>query len=202
LWGLLKPIDGPVDITILGTGGRKRRRGIRLHRCPSLSRASMTRRHGVPVTTPTRTIADLRRVVPEKEVRRAIRQGAVLGLPLGDDIRLDRTRSDLERDFLQICRRHRLPPPEVNVRIGGYLVDFLWRDRWIAIETDGYRYHRGRQAFRDDRARDFELRARGFEVLRLSEQQVSEEPGRVAEILRQLLASSRHRVGLDGHSQD
>ena len=38
-------------------------------------------------------------------------------------------------------------------------------------------------AFEDDRARDLELRARGFEVIRLAEKQVAEEAGRVAEIL-------------------
>jgi very-short-patch-repair endonuclease len=135
-------------------------------------------------------------------VRRAIRQASVLGLPLGGDVGHDRTRSDLERDFLRICRRHRLPTPEVNVSVGTYLVDFLWRDRHLAVETDGYGYHRGRQAFRDDRHRDLELRARGLEVVRLSEEQVTDEPGRVAEVLREMLASPRHRVGPDGRSQD
>jgi very-short-patch-repair endonuclease len=150
----------------------------------------------------SRTIADLRAVVLDKELRRAIRQVGVLGFPLGEDIRRDRTRSDLERDFLRICERHRLPLPEVNVRIGSYLVDFLWRDRALVIETDGYRFHRGRQAFRDDRRRDLELRGRGFEVLRLSEEQMNEEPERVAEILREVLASARHRVERDAHGED
>jgi very-short-patch-repair endonuclease len=155
------------------------------------------------VTTPARTIADIRfGVVSEQERRRAIRQADVLGLPLGENVDRDRTRSDLERDFLLICRRHGLPAPEVNTRVGGYLIDFLWRDHWLAIETDGYRYHRGRQAFRDDRRRDLDLRAQGFEVLRLSEEQVDAEPERVAEILREVLASARHRVGRDGRSED
>ncbi len=126
----------------------------------------------------------------------------MLGLPLGEEVRRDRTRSDLEGDFLGICRRHRLPKPEVNVRIGPHLVDFLWRDCRLAIETDGYPYHRGRQAFRDDRRRDLELRARGFEVQRLSEEQIEEEPERVAAILRGVLASARHRVEFDGRSKD
>ncbi len=162
----------------------------------------VTCRKGIPVTTPARTIADIRGVVPERELRRAIRQADVLGLPHGEEQGHDRTRSDLERDFLRICRRHGLPLPEVNVRVGGHLVDFLWRDSWLAVETDGYRYHRGRQAFRDDRRRDLDLRARGFEVLRLSEEQVGEEPERVAGILRDLLASARHRVGPDGRRED
>lgn len=158
----------------------------------------MTLRNGIPVTTPARTISDLRGTGPEWELRRAIRQADVLGLPTGPVPGWDRTRSDLERDFLGICRRHRLPLPEVNVRVGRFLVDFLWRDQRLIVETDGYRYHRGRQAFEDDRARSLELRARGFEVIRLSEKQVAEEPRSVVEALRPILASPRHRVVPDG----
>jgi hypothetical protein len=117
------------------------------------------------VTTPARTIADLRRTAPRWEFRRAIRQAEVLGLPLGE-VPSERTRSDLERDFLKICRRYRLPAPEVNVEVGAYLADFLWREQRIIVETDSYRYHRGWQAFKDDHARDLELRQRGFEVIR------------------------------------
>ncbi len=120
------------------------------------------------------------------------------GLSLGLDFKADRTRSDLERDFLKICRRYRLPTPEVNVAVGSYLADFLWRERRLVVETDGYRYHRGAQAFRNDRARDLGPRQRGFEVFRFSEEQINEEPGRLAEFLREVLASRPHRVGRDG----
>jgi very-short-patch-repair endonuclease len=135
-------------------------------------------------------------------VRRAIRQAEVLGLPLSEDTRHDRTRSDLERDFLRICRRYRLPSPEVNVEIGRYEADFVWRELGFVVETDGYKYHRGRQAYRQDWRRDLELRSLGFEVQRLSEEQVDEEPERVAAILHEVLASARHRVRRDGRGQD
>lgn len=197
LWELLRPREGLIDVSVPGRGGRQRRHGIRLHRCPALHRPVVTRRLGIPVTTPARTIHDLRGAVSAKLLRRAIRQAAVLGLPLAE-VEGDRTRSDLERDFLRLCRLYRLPAPEVNVRIGEHRIDFLWRDPRVAVETDGYRYHRGRQAFRDDRRRDLELRERGFEVIRLSEEQVDEEPERVAEVLREVLASRPHRVGADG----
>jgi very-short-patch-repair endonuclease len=203
LWALLPARQGVIDVSILGYGGKKRRAGIRLHRSLSLLPAHVTLRNGIPVTNPARTIADLRRVVSKpgrsrlispRDLRRAIRQAEVLGLPLGDEIEGDRTRSDLERDFLRLCRRHGLPAPEVNVRVGPHLVDFLWRDRQFVVETDGYAYHRGRAAFEDDRERDLGLRARGFEVIRLAEKQVDEEPGRVAEVLAAAL-----RVGADAH---
>jgi very-short-patch-repair endonuclease len=192
-WGLLPPADGPVDVAVPGSGGRKKRRGIRLHRSSSLLSAAVTLRAGIPVTSPARTIADLRRsaglsgkrrLVSHGELRRATRQADVLGLPIDLPSKGDRTRSDLERDFLQLCRRHRLAAPEVNVPIGRHLVDFLWRETRLVVETDGYRYHRGETAFQDDHGRDFELRTRGYEVLRLSERQVEMEPARIAAWLR------------------
>jgi very-short-patch-repair endonuclease len=115
-----------------------------------------------------------------------VRQAEVLELTLDSAVG-DQTRSELEHLFLRLCRRHRLPMPEVNVRVGGRIVDFLWRDRRLIVETDGYRYHRGRVAFEDDRARDLEQRALGFEVVRLSHRQVTDEPQRVAAVLRSAL---------------
>jgi very-short-patch-repair endonuclease len=106
----------------------------------------------------------------------------VIGLPIGDEGG-DRTRSDLERDFLRLCRRYRLPRPKVNVPIGPYLIDFLWTDKRLVVETDSYLYHRGKVAFQDDHRRDLDLRRRGYEVIRLSEQQIDDEPGPVAETL-------------------
>jgi very-short-patch-repair endonuclease len=112
----------------------------------------------------------------------------VLGLPLGPEPAHDGTRSDLERDFLRFCRRHRLPRPEVNTRIGSLEVDFLWRDRRLVVETDGYRHHRGRAAFEDDRDRDLLLHALGCEALRLTHRHLSERPEQVAATLVTLLA--------------
>jgi very-short-patch-repair endonuclease len=191
LWGLLPDNRASCDVIVGGTGGRARRAGIRVHRSLTLMSRDVTLHRGIPVTTPTRTIANLREAnstrcsgaIAERDLRRAIRQANVIGLPIGPRDAKIRTRSDLEADFLRLCRRRRLPPPEVNVRIGPYLVDFLWRERRLVVETDSYLYHRGEVAFQDDHARDLELMHGGFEVLRLSELQLDEEPARVAEVL-------------------
>ena len=190
LWDLTRHADGLVDVIVRRDGGRGKRAGIRVHRSISLVPGDVTIHRGVPVTRPARTVADLRLALRHRRVgalpawglRRAIRQAGVLGLPL-DEADTDPTRSDLERDFLKICSRHRLPRPRVNVRAGPHLVDFLWSERRVVVETDSYLYHRGKVAFQDDRARDLDLRRRGFEVLRLSERQVNEQPGAVAEVL-------------------
>jgi very-short-patch-repair endonuclease len=129
--------------------------------------------------------------IPDRELRKAIRQANVIGLPISEKDAADRTRGDLEQAFLGICKRHRLPRPEVNVRIGPSLVDFLWQEERLVVETDSYRHHRGRVAFQDDRTRDLELKHLGFDVLRLSERQIDEEGEHVAEVLGAALRERR-----------
>ncbi len=201
LWGLLKFGEAPVDVMTQGNGGRRKRRGIRVHRSLTLRPGMVTLRQGIPVTTPERTISDLRRIVGKenrpghvspRELRRAIRQANFLGLSIDEEARKERSRSDLELDFQALCRRACLPAPEVNVRVGPHVVDFYWRRQNLVVETDGYAAHRGRVAFEDDHGRDLDLRARGLEVIRLAEKQVNEEPGLVAEVVGVAL-----RVGAD-----
>jgi hypothetical protein len=108
LWALLPARIGFVEITVRGDGGRRKRAGIRVHRSASLTGEQVTRRRGIPTTTPSQTIADLRGEVAADELRRALRQAAVLGFATGSDVGDDRTRSELETLFLRLCRRHRL----------------------------------------------------------------------------------------------
>jgi very-short-patch-repair endonuclease len=187
LWGLLPPDDGPVDVSLSSRSGKRKRRGIRIHRPKSLTPGEMTCRRGIPVTSPARTLEDLRSAVRNKELRRAVRQADFLGLPTGTSVSSDGTRSELERRFLWLCRRHRLPMPAVNLRVGVLTVDFCWAEEKLVVETDGYHAHRGRTAFEDDRTRDLMLRALGYEVQRLSYRQVFDEAERVASALRAVL---------------
>jgi very-short-patch-repair endonuclease len=189
LWELLEPVDGPVEITLPGRGGRRKQVGLRIRRSTSLLAMHRTRHLGIEVTTPARTIVDLRRLVEAPVLRRAIRRAEFLGLPLGD-IETDHTRSELEAIFLRLCRHHGIPVPEVNVRVGAYLVDFLWREERVIAETDGFHAHRGRAAFSRDRARLVELRALGFEVLPFSYEQVVGRGSWVVAAVKRALSSA------------
>jgi hypothetical protein len=115
--------SAPIDVSVPSDAGKKVRRGIRLHRRPSLDPKAVTRHRQIPITTPARTIADLGKVALPVDVRRARRQAATLGLQIDDESKDDATRSELEFLFLELCRRYRLPMPEVNVWIGGVLID-------------------------------------------------------------------------------
>lgn len=214
LWGLLRPIKGPVHVSTPSTSGRTTRRGITVHRCPSLlpslaepspspsysagrggrrGRLLSTYRDNIPVTTVPRTIEDLRASsLPEYLVRRAIRQAELAGHRLGG-IETDRTRSDLESAFLALFARHRIPPPEVNPKLGRYEVDFLWRQQRLVVEADTFLYHRGSIAFESDHARDLELRSSGYAVLRFTDKQLEAEPERIAADIRKELDAAASR---------
>jgi very-short-patch-repair endonuclease len=191
LWRMRRPSEGPLDVTLPGDGGRRRRRGIRIHRSSTLIAGVVTRRGGIAVTTPKRTVRDLRATSSLPVFRAAVRRALDLRLISSEDLRApaDLARSELERIFLALCRRHRLPQPEVNASVGPYEVDFLWRDRRLVVETDGFRYHADRAAFESDRARDARLQRLGFRVLRFTHRQVMRRTPVVA-ALRPLLAQS------------
>ncbi len=72
-----------------------------------------------------------------------------------------RARSDLETLFLDICALYRLPPPEVNVKLG----------RW------------------EVHARDLDLHTTGYTVLRFTDRQLENEVERVASVVIEELAS-------------
>jgi very-short-patch-repair endonuclease len=195
LWELLKPIDGAIHVSVPTTSGLKKRSGIHLHRCRTLStsrepspspsylpneggrgRRLTTHRHRIPVTTIQRTITDLDGTVAPYLLRRAKRQAELKGIHLEGSAHR-RARSDLEEDFSALVHRHRLPRPETNVKLGRHEVDFLWREQRVIVEIDSFLY--GSIAFQDDHARDLDLRQLGFTVLRYAELQLEEEPERV-----------------------
>jgi hypothetical protein len=213
LWGLLKPIEGPIHVSAPSTSGHSKRRGIHIHRCPSLhtqspaepspspsyprqaggrrGRLLTTHRDNIPVTTVPRTIEDLRAssLIPPYLVRRAVRQAELKGLYL-DGIETDHTRSDLETAFLALFAHHRIPPPEVNPKLGRYEVDFLWREEKLVVEADTFTYHRGSVSFEADHQRDLDLRSSGYAVLRFTDRQLETEPERIAADIRNELAAT------------
>ena len=108
-------------------------------------------------------------------------------LPIGDQHESDGPRTELEDRMLALCRRHRLPQPEVNVRVSRYEVDFLWRDKRLIVEVDGWGAHRTRSAFEEDRARDARLALLGYEVVRFTWRQRTRDQAAVAKTIRELL---------------
>jgi very-short-patch-repair endonuclease len=189
LWRMLPPHEGPIEVTVPGDGGREKRKGIKTHRSSTLIAGVSILRDGIRVTSAARTLRDLHRAVSDEIYRRAVRRALDLRLISSAQLRSDDelTRSELERLFRSLCRRHRLPQPEVNARVDEFEVDFLWREQRLIVETDSWRHHGDRSAFERDRARDAHLQSLGFRVLRFTHRQLTAEQRAVIAALHPLL---------------
>jgi hypothetical protein len=175
-WGFLPYLPE----TIHTTGPRRRRsiEEVRVHRAQRIERVM---RRGLPVTPVARTLLDFASVAPLDRIRKAVAEAdflhlldldaidAVTGVGRPGSAKLNRalalhrpeyarTRSELENLFLDLCRRHRLPLPEVNVRIGPHTVDALWRGKRAVVELDGVDGHSSYARMQRDRGRDLDLR--------------------------------------------
>lgn len=190
LWRLTPTLRAPafnavVEVTVPGNGGKKKRLGIRIHRSTTLTDAATTRRLRIPVTTPARTLEDLRPSLSMPQLNAALRQAEIQGFQVdGVGAPGAPTRTELERAFLALCRRHRLPQPEVNATVGRYQADFLWREARLIAEADSWEFHRGRGAFELDREREADLAIAGYEVLRFTWRQVTEDAAAVVAAIR------------------
>jgi very-short-patch-repair endonuclease len=189
LWDLSPRCPGPTHVTVPVARNPARDRRITVHRSRTLTQADVTRREGIPVTTVSRTLLDLKRALSRELWEAAVDRARSRGMDVSGIVDEAPTRSALERKLLRLCRRHRIPEPRVNVPVGAFLVDFLWAESRLIVEVDGYEYHRGRKSFEADRARDAELTRKGYRVLRFTYRQVTQDPARVARALWDLLGS-------------
>jgi len=103
-----------------------------------------------------------------------------------------RKRSPLEERFSPFLRRHHLPLPRYNdwISVGNgkrYQVDCHWPATNQIVELDGWDGHKGRVAFREDKARDRRLSAADYAVTHLTWNQLDDEAEAVAADLRVLL---------------
>ena len=196
LWGLLPRrgpavgAGGPIDVIVPYAAGLHRRMGISLHRSRSLLPSHVVWRQDIPVTSPARTIDDLRRGMSPAEMRSMVRKAEVLGLRTELAPRAEPTRSELEDLFLAFCGRYGFPAPEVNRMVGKLEVDFTWPDRQVAVETDSYKFHRGAQAYENDHERDLDLRAAGYDIVRLTWRQLTSKPERCARAVADALTAA------------
>src|SRR5215216_3525373 len=188
LWSLMPRYAGPIHITVPVNRNPRPTRGTTIHRSRTLRACDTVTHNRIPVTTPARTLRDLKRMLPRERWEAAVDRARGRGFAVDDVVDEAPTRSVLERKFLRLCRRHRIPAPRVNVQVGGFLVDFLWAESLLIVEVDGYEYHGGRQSFEADRARDAELAVMGYQVVRFTYRQVTVQPALVASRIKMLLS--------------
>jgi very-short-patch-repair endonuclease len=207
------PRRAPIEVTVPPGRRSLPRQLLRPHRTRELGAGEVAIRHGLRVTSPARTLLDLSATASERELRRAVEEALRTRLATAAELaalvasRARRpgtkalrelvtrdeapalTRSEAEERLLELVRGAGLPAPVTNVRVGGYEVDALWRDRRLIVEVDGFAFHSTRAAFERDRRRDADLQALGYRVLRLTWRALQRDRDRVIAQLAQLLAA-------------
>lgn len=203
LWGVPLEVLAP-EVTVPVRGRSPRLPGVVVHRPVLLADLHPSWRRGIPVTSPLRVLVDLgqpgraadvelaldtfhtarlvtleaERAVLTRHARRGGSGAATLRQVLdrwtvGDDL------ADSQFELLVASRlaEHGLPVAAFHHRIGRHEVDFAFPEVLVAVEVDGWATHGRRRAFEDDRARDLELAARGWLVVRLTWWAVTNRPG-------------------------
>jgi very-short-patch-repair endonuclease len=209
LWGISGWPPPTPEVTVVSTI-RHARTDIRIHTSRLLHSDDKTKEDGIPVTAVPRTLLDVAGAA-EGNVRWALPRAKRLGLLdlIAIDAMLKRsrgrrgaarlhvaveryrtkvfTRSDLERDFLELVKRAGLPQPSTNLFIESYEIDAYWSHLRFAVELDTYDYHGDEISFEEDRLRQEDLKLAGIEMIRITGERMDREPHAIASRLRRLL---------------
>jgi very-short-patch-repair endonuclease len=194
--------------------------GVHVHRSTDLRPDHVTIRHGMPVTKPLRTLADLGQSAPWA-VTDALERGLasrLFGLAAADAVLDDLGRkgrtgigilrralderalgrdvpeSLLESRMARLLRRHGVPQPAYQHWVtSGIRVDFAYPDLRIAIEVDGFGVHGSASALSADLERQNRLVTLGWTVLRFTWVQVVKQPDHVARTVLVTLSAAMTR---------
>jgi hypothetical protein len=201
LWGICGSY-GPTEV-LRQSGGfhPKGHRGVMLHQTRRLEPYEVTLERGIPVAVTERVLLDLAARTDAKRLERMFvqaykrddfswsRLGRIISRRRGckgvgklrriasevDPEALE-TRSVSEVDFLALCREASIATPAVNVLIEGHLVDFLWTEQKVIVETDSWSHHGDKLAFENDHQRDVDLIAAGYDVHRTTYKMLERNP--------------------------
>jgi hypothetical protein len=151
-------------VTRPGSGGPERKDGVLVCRSRTLDATTL---HGIPISTPERTLIDLAPRLHDRDLARAVREAARLKTTTPSDLfvalarhrgrrgtrrlhaavsryaglPLHRTKSDAEALALEVLRDAGRPQPVVNEHFAGEEADLTW-PRWrLIVELDGPQFH-------------------------------------------------------------
>jgi hypothetical protein len=210
LWGI--STKSPVPLSVTTPASRKPRPPIRLHVALNLSAEDRALCEGIPVTSLARTFLDVATSSRPRRLQRMLERSEELRLfdlrpvesvlarnkghhgaaPLRRALALYKpppfTRSGLERDFLTLVKKARLPQPATGYIEQGLELDVYWPEQRFAVELDTFETHGTRAAFERDRMRDEELKLAGIELVRITGTRLKREPAEVMRRITRLLA--------------
>jgi very-short-patch-repair endonuclease len=207
LWQIRRRRPGPIHVSV-PEGRRVSRPGIKIHR---RTRFEVTRRYGIPVTTPVCTIVDVAAGLTDELLERAVNEAINRDLVDPERLRvaldrlphrrgarrvralLDRdtfvvTDTMLEQRFLPIARAAGLPKPETQAHLAGGRVDFYWPELKLIVEADSLRFHRTPAQQLNDRLRDQRNAVAGLTTLRFTHSQIWFDTPHVCATLERIAA--------------
>lgn len=211
-WGLCGSY-GPIEV-LRQSGGfhPKGHRDVRLHQTRRLFSYEVTVERGIPVAVMERVLLDLAGRTEAKRLERAFVQaykrddfswprfgriitrrrgckgvGKLRRIALEVDPEALETKSVPEVDFLALWRQGDYLMPSVNVLVEGHLVDFLWSEQKVIVETDSWSFHGDPLAFEKDHQRDVELTAAGYDVHRTTAKMLERDPNPFLKNVRRAL---------------
>jgi hypothetical protein len=193
LWGFLDSDWLRPEVLVVGSGTRIHA-GLTTHRTARLDPQDVTRRRGVPVTAPARTLLDLAAVLDEGALRAAVRRAqGMRKVKVSDLVEVVRrlgpkrgsrlltriiasgpapTYSVLEDLVLDLLLGAGIAHPEVNspltIRGRRVVPDFRWPEQRLVLEADGAAWHDDKIARENDAERQALLEAHGERVVRVT----------------------------------
>ena len=218
LWGAPIPGTAPVDLIARSRNNRTLVAGFALHRPIDRRDVHAVRRHGLPTTTPLRTLLDLGAVSPghvEPLLEVLLRRGLVAPRSVQAALARHRRRgrsglgalvraiestsarspvadSALEQAMIAVFARAGMRGWTMHEVVEGYEIDFVFRAERVAVEVDGWALHgANRVRWERDRVRDLTLAAQGWLVVRLTWRMVIAQPAAAAARLGAALAARR-----------
>ena len=190
----IRPSSGPIEVSVPEVS--RELTGVRVHRTRMLDPQDFTVVDGIPVTSVARTLLDLAGVLSPADLEVAIDRAERSGLfdlnAVVDVLERARgkkgasalkrvvaayesstQRSELERSFKRLLRpASDIPSPFFNAltdgETGTHEVDAIWENHKLAVQLDGFAFHRTRRDREKDALSDADLELAGHRVMRLT----------------------------------
>jgi very-short-patch-repair endonuclease len=206
--GISAIVPGLVEVTVPRPGHGRSHPGSRVRR-RNLAAADVVEQRGLRVTSLALTAI-------EAAVRRGGGSAAIMDTALQGDADLralwqahlrnkgrhgspaarillqgaaDGARSHAERLLLQLLKSAGITGWTANYSIGRYKVDVAFPGHMLVVEIDGWAFHSDPVAFREDRARQNQIALLGWQVLRFTWFDLTEQPERVIAEIRRVLSA-------------
>jgi very-short-patch-repair endonuclease len=88
-------------------------------------------------------------------------------------------RSEAERLLIRLLKAAGISGWRPDYPVGGYRIDVAFPTQRVAVEVDGWAFHTDRAAFQRDRVRQNRISLHGWQVLRFTWLDLTEQPARV-----------------------